>query len=29
MLYRMYVRYCEGRGWTVRELDCRNGDEGV
>ena len=27
MLYRMYVRYCEGRGWTVRELDMLDGDE--
>jgi peptide chain release factor 2 len=27
MLYRMYVRYCERRGWTVRELDMLDGDE--
>ncbi len=27
MLYRMYTRYCEGRGWTVRELDMLDGDE--
>ncbi len=27
MLYRMYTRYCENRGWTVRELDLLDGDE--
>jgi peptide chain release factor 2 len=27
MLYRMYTRYCERRGWTVRELDMLDGDE--
>ena len=27
MLYRMYTRYCESRGWTVRELDMLDGDE--
>ncbi|HOR12722.1 MAG TPA: PCRF domain-containing protein, partial [Clostridia bacterium] len=27
MLYRMYVRYCEERGFTVRELDLLDGDE--
>jgi peptide chain release factor 2 len=27
MLYRMYTRYCETRGWTVRELDMLDGDE--
>ena len=27
MLYRMYTRYCEGSGWTVRELDMLDGDE--
>ncbi|MCL2696077.1 MAG: peptide chain release factor 2, partial [Clostridiales bacterium] len=27
MLYRMYVRYCERRGWAVRELDMLDGDE--
>ena len=27
MLYRMYTRYCEGRGWTVRELDMLDGDD--
>ena len=27
MLYRMYTRYCERRGWTVRELDMLDGDD--
>jgi peptide chain release factor 2 len=27
MLYRMYTRYCERRGWAVRELDMLDGDE--
>ena len=27
MLYRMYTRYCEERGWAVRELDLLDGDE--
>ena len=27
MLYRMYTRYCESRGWIVRELDMLDGDE--
>ncbi|MGN0809046.1 MAG: peptide chain release factor 2 [Christensenellales bacterium] len=27
MLYRMYVRYCERAGYTVRELDLLEGDE--
>ncbi|MEA5047603.1 MAG: peptide chain release factor 2 [Eubacteriales bacterium] len=27
MLYRMYTRYCENRGWAVRELDLLDGDE--
>ena len=27
MLYRMYTRYCEASGWTVRELDMLDGDE--
>ena len=27
MLYRMYTRYCEKRGWTVRELDLLDGDD--
>ncbi len=27
MLYRMYTRYCEGRGHTVRELDLLDGDD--
>ena len=27
MLYRMYTRYCEREGWTVRELDMLEGDE--
>ncbi len=27
MLYRMYTRYCESRGWVVRELDVLDGDE--
>ena len=27
MLYRMYTRYCESRGWTVRELDLLDGDD--
>ena len=27
MLYRMYTRYCEKRGWQVRELDLLDGDE--
>jgi peptide chain release factor 2 len=27
MLYRMYTRYCENRGWTVRELDVLDGDD--
>ncbi|MEZ4508566.1 MAG: peptide chain release factor 2 [Eubacteriales bacterium] len=27
MLYRMYARYCEGRGWTVRELDMLDGED--
>ncbi len=27
MLYRMYTRYCERCGWTVRELDMLDGDD--
>ncbi len=27
MLYRMYTRYCEKRGWTVKELDLLDGDD--
>ncbi len=27
MLYRMYTRYCENRGWQVRELDMLDGDD--
>ena len=27
MLYRMYTRYCERKGFTVRELDLLDGDE--
>lgn len=27
MLYRMYLRFCERRGFTVRELDLLDGDE--
>jgi peptide chain release factor 2 len=27
MLYRMYTRYCENCGWTVRELDVLDGDD--
>ena len=27
MLYRMYTRYCERRGWAVKELDLLDGDE--
>ncbi len=27
MLYRMYTRYCERNGWTVRELDMLDGDD--
>jgi peptide chain release factor 2 len=27
MLYRMYTRYCESRGWVVRELDMLDGDD--
>ncbi len=27
MLYRMYTRYCERRGWTVHELDDLPGDD--
>ncbi len=27
MLYRMYTRYCERCGWTVRELDLLDGDD--
>ena len=27
MLYRMYTRYCESRGWAVRELDMLDGDD--
>ncbi|MEN6339147.1 MAG: peptide chain release factor 2 [Clostridiaceae bacterium] len=27
MLYRMYTRYCENCGWTVRELDMLDGDD--
>ncbi|MCL2671853.1 MAG: peptide chain release factor 2 [Clostridiales bacterium] len=27
MLYRMYARHCERRGWTVRELDMLDGDD--
>lgn len=27
MLYRMYTRYCENRGWTVRELDLLDGED--
>ena len=27
MLYRLYTRYCERSGWTVRELDMLDGDD--
>ena len=27
-LYRMYLRYCEGRGWKVLEVDANNGNTG-
>ena len=27
MLYRMYTRYCDSKGYTVRELDLLDGDE--
>lgn len=27
MLYRMYTRYCERNGWSVRELDVLDGDD--
>ncbi len=27
MLYRMYTRYCERAGWTVKELDLLDGEE--
>ena len=27
MLYRMYIRYCEARGWPTTELDFQPGDE--
>ena len=27
ILYRMYTRYCDNRGYTVRELDLLDGDE--
>ncbi len=27
MLYRMYTRYCESRGWAVRELDVLDGED--
>jgi peptide chain release factor 2 len=27
MLYRMYTRYCENSGWSVRELDVLDGDD--
>ena len=27
MLYRMYTRYCENRGWAVRELDRLEGED--
>ncbi|MGI6151032.1 MAG: peptide chain release factor 2 [Christensenellales bacterium] len=27
MLYRMYTRYCENQGWSVRVLDLLDGDE--
>ena len=27
MLYRMYTRYCERCGWSVRELDLLDGDD--
>ena len=27
ILYRTYTRYCESKGWTVRELDYLAGDE--
>ena len=27
ILYRMYTRYCTGRGWTIKELDFLAGDE--
>jgi len=27
MLYRMYTRYCEKRGWQVKELDLLDGDD--
>ena len=27
MLYRMYTRYCERSGWTVKELDILPGDD--
>ncbi|MDO4492616.1 MAG: peptide chain release factor 2 [Clostridia bacterium] len=27
MLYRMYTRYCDQRGWTVKELDLLDGED--
>ena len=27
MLYRMYTRYCESRGWTVKEIDLLDGED--
>lgn len=27
MLYRMYIRYCEKRGYTIKNLDYQDGDE--
>ena len=27
-LYRMYTRYCEGRGWKVLEVDANEGNTG-
>ncbi|MCH7640778.1 PCRF domain-containing protein, partial [Patescibacteria group bacterium] len=27
MLYRMYLKFCEGRGWKTRELDSSPGEE--
>ncbi|MBQ1771090.1 MAG: peptide chain release factor 2 [Clostridia bacterium] len=27
MLYRMYTRYCESRGWTVKEVDLLDGED--
>ena len=27
MLYRMYTRYCENCGWSIRELDMLEGDD--